>query len=331
MVKSYKLIKYYPGSPKVGTLVEEEEELEGYIYKFNSGNDVQFIGGFSRFDKYQIENYPEFWEKQEDWDESLEEAKRRYPIGTKIMTFVTGRTFISNGIFKIVKTSTGIPIVATNIETGLAVRNDHGKWAEIIEKPEILTVPDNSYIIATSGGPTEYKICINKDDSNYIDLIYSEESIYKKHVNIREANKYFKEGYWKLKEKEAKEYEIATLKYNDDNVKCYLDSNGEYNYKKNLGSNKTSSSLENCLNNNWSIFKVRRVSDGETFKIGNIVQLETCNGNYWHVTNCIIKSIKEENNKLIFIIRQGKSESTYDQDISRWRKVKRKHLNDKTR
>lgn len=50
-MKKYKLIKIFPGSPSLGTIIEDTGQGS---YKMNNS---QYYG------KINIENYPEFWEE----------------------------------------------------------------------------------------------------------------------------------------------------------------------------------------------------------------------------------------------------------------------------
>lgn len=56
-MKKYKLIKEYPGSPKLGTIVEKDERCGSHIYKYRESN--------SNFGvlKYHVEDNPEYWEE----------------------------------------------------------------------------------------------------------------------------------------------------------------------------------------------------------------------------------------------------------------------------
>lgn len=57
-MKKYKLIKEYPGSPAVGTLVEKEPSSKSYFFK--SGNkNLCVINN-------HVENNPEYWEEIDD-------------------------------------------------------------------------------------------------------------------------------------------------------------------------------------------------------------------------------------------------------------------------
>ena len=72
-MKTYRLIKTYPGSPKLGTIVYFETED---YYMTNMEN------GFKLFPKKIVENYPEFWELvvEKDYEIlSLIEGKFIYP------------------------------------------------------------------------------------------------------------------------------------------------------------------------------------------------------------------------------------------------------------
>ena len=56
-MKKYKLIKEYPGSPKLGTIVEKDERYGSYIYKYIESN--RNLGVL----KYHVEDNPEYWEE----------------------------------------------------------------------------------------------------------------------------------------------------------------------------------------------------------------------------------------------------------------------------
>ena len=65
----YKLIKEYPGSIKLGTIVYLETEDN---YMTNMEND------FKLFPKKIVENYPEFWEEVVEKDYEILEVKGKY-------------------------------------------------------------------------------------------------------------------------------------------------------------------------------------------------------------------------------------------------------------
>jgi hypothetical protein len=54
-MKKYKLIKLYPNSPVLGTVVIYSEDHQ--IYNYNGGNY------YTEFPKHQVENLPEYWEE----------------------------------------------------------------------------------------------------------------------------------------------------------------------------------------------------------------------------------------------------------------------------
>lgn len=101
---------------------------------------------------------------------------------------------------------------------------------------------------------------------------------------VFEANQYFKDGDWK----EVKEYKI----------------------------------LETCPITG-TIYKIKRLSDNETFTVGDYVQLSYFKDSWWASTNCKIKEIKEENNVITFNIAENGSESDYTFSLDQWRKVKK--------
>ena len=68
-MKTYCLIKTYPSSPKLGTIVYLETEDN---YMTNMEND------FELFPKKIVENYPEFWEEVVEKDYEILEIKHKY-------------------------------------------------------------------------------------------------------------------------------------------------------------------------------------------------------------------------------------------------------------
>ena len=56
-MKKFRLIREYPGSPKLGTIVEKDERYGSHIYKYIESN--------SNFGvlKYHVEGNPEYWEE----------------------------------------------------------------------------------------------------------------------------------------------------------------------------------------------------------------------------------------------------------------------------
>jgi hypothetical protein len=63
-MQKYKLIKEYPGSPKLGVIYREEKESTGY-FRFYDGTD-EIKGYHLVIKKEGIKNYPEFWEEVEE-------------------------------------------------------------------------------------------------------------------------------------------------------------------------------------------------------------------------------------------------------------------------
>lgn len=56
-MRKFRLIREYPGSPKLGTIVEKDERCGSHIYKYRESN--------SNFGvlKYHVEGNPEYWEE----------------------------------------------------------------------------------------------------------------------------------------------------------------------------------------------------------------------------------------------------------------------------
>lgn len=55
-MRKFRLIKEYPGSPKLGTIVEKDERYGSHIYKYKGSNDSFGVL------KYHVEDNPEYWE-----------------------------------------------------------------------------------------------------------------------------------------------------------------------------------------------------------------------------------------------------------------------------
>lgn len=60
----YKLIKIYPGSPELGTIVEKG--YTGYVPEGHSKS----LGSWSLANEL-VENYPEFWQPESEWMSKL--------------------------------------------------------------------------------------------------------------------------------------------------------------------------------------------------------------------------------------------------------------------
>ena len=55
-MKTYKLIKEYPGSPELGTVCEERNNKSSFCYYFEGEKNIGIT-------KDQVENHPDFWEE----------------------------------------------------------------------------------------------------------------------------------------------------------------------------------------------------------------------------------------------------------------------------
>ena len=58
-MKKYKLIKEYPGSPKLGTVCEQRINGSSFRYYFEKEQCLGIL-------KYQVESQPEYWEEVND-------------------------------------------------------------------------------------------------------------------------------------------------------------------------------------------------------------------------------------------------------------------------
>ena len=88
----YKLIKEYPGSPKLGTIVYLETKDN---YMTNMEND------FKLFPKKIVENYPEFWKKVIEKDYKILSFKSNEGNIVDLSYFTCEEDFIGNSIWKI--------------------------------------------------------------------------------------------------------------------------------------------------------------------------------------------------------------------------------------
>ena len=162
---TYKLIKKYPRSPELGTILRE---------------------GIGRIDtedwiKTHPEEAKEFWEKQEDWEALLKEAEEKYPIGTKIKS--------EEDVIYTVKKSPvhdsswcgwGSPVNVIYVEVesdtpicGVVLYGGEKKtWYEIIEKPKAYKVlklrykEDKSIAVLDFDGTFVYQRNIGQGDGS---------------------------------------------------------------------------------------------------------------------------------------------------------------------
>ena len=59
MMRKYKLIKEYPGSPELGTICEERNRNGSFCYYFEGEKNLGIL-------KNQVENQPEYWQEVND-------------------------------------------------------------------------------------------------------------------------------------------------------------------------------------------------------------------------------------------------------------------------
>lgn len=67
----YLLVKEYPGSPELGTIVMLREcgaydKYQGYCLEKDFNDNIAH-----GYDSYEVENYPEFWRPESEWISSL--------------------------------------------------------------------------------------------------------------------------------------------------------------------------------------------------------------------------------------------------------------------
>jgi len=89
-MKKYKLIREYPNSPDIGTILYEKEKC------YSWDNEGPYEGRV--FDKDIIQNYPEFWEEmKEEKKYSISEILEAYRTAQYYIGF---RAIISTDIIK---------------------------------------------------------------------------------------------------------------------------------------------------------------------------------------------------------------------------------------
>lgn len=68
MITKYELIKEYPGSPKLGYILELEKGENPSIWITKKGDNTQVILNYAMYNNTYIfpEKYPEFWKPIED-------------------------------------------------------------------------------------------------------------------------------------------------------------------------------------------------------------------------------------------------------------------------
>lgn len=129
--------------------------------------------------------------------------------------------------------------------------------------------------------------------------------------------------FWKVVKEE---YEILSLKYNDDpdTGLCFKDEEDDtFKYKNNLGNGHEGSPAKNCLDNGWSIHSIRRIHDDKVFTLGDkvlhknnvsnrngiIVRFHVLSNGVWFKTNnfdtpmCYILYVKPK--KVLFKTEDG--------------------------
>jgi len=165
----YRLIKEYPGSPKLGTKVNYSDKHQ--IYNYNGGNF------YTELPKHQVENLPEFWEKVDNSEELLKEAALKYPKGTKYIaanrvnlgsrdtTFTNG---ISTGKFDIVKyyEISGKEIFHITGESNKSVYLN-GEWAEIIQEPKEYEILSYECLYSNGTSSTDRQIFVKQSNGDY--------------------------------------------------------------------------------------------------------------------------------------------------------------------
>lgn len=255
-MKKYKLIKEYPGSPELGTIVTEKKSpVFGKIYTYLHDMAISALS---------IENQPEYWE---------EIIELCVPIGTKF-------TDICKNVCKIKEVKGDSVLIHHSsfcIDYKINIVNKYfkeGSW-KIYE--------EERYFKCLR--PDDWAMTI-KNNNGY--LIFP--GSFKAHITNVSILDHFKNSfYWKevtKKEYEAQflDYEILSFKsstsivlYNRDtqlkDTYCQID--GKYPFY----------TLEECLANKWTIHSVKRLSDGEIFTVGDKI---TGKSKY----NCTINTIE---------------------------------------
>lgn len=313
-MKKYKLIKEYPGSPKLGTVVHNKRDPKWY----HAVDNEDIFRGHN-----EIENHPEFWE------EIVE-----YPIGTKAKNHFTQAIYTKEIDGWYTSSKTGYNDDSINKSKHITIN----KSKEVIEKDyEILSfkTPNNTSLMVGKtnlGWFTGIKEVGNNDFRSEEWLIkhnYLIESIrrlsdgeiftvgdecnpigeYSNNIGTIDKIEFCKAGYLRLaseknwymningiehsKKPLDKDYEILS-------IKCDIKGFGDYILNK-LPNGKFANEYKQYKqiefdSKFYEIYQVKRLSDGEVFTIGdNIVFLaEKPHLNY----RSNIKSFKVEQNTI---------------------------------
>lgn len=117
-------------------------------------------------------------------------------------------------------------------------------------------------------------------------------------------------------EVKEKDYEVLTMKGSkkEGDILYRVNDDGTVNPWGN-----PMKSVEDALNHGYTIYSIKRISDEEVFTIGDPVML---NASWTSGDTFISKITLNENNEIVFRIRQGKYESSYPKaHLEEWTKT----------
>ena len=263
-MKKYKLVKIYPGSPKINSIYEKIVgpcgRESGVMYK-NLNKDGACL------DSLVIENEPEHWEEIIDKNPLKLEVGKEY-----ILQYVHCKSKPQH--VKITRfTKQGYPWqerVRDGGCRGIVSPGCYKLIEEIIEYPIGTKAEDNR---------------INKTFTKEVDGWYT--SFKTGHTDKSISNaKHIKV----LEEIIDKDYEILSLKCLEDN-EIFYNNNNIYKFLFNK--------LEYYLKNGYIIHSVKRLSDGEVFTVGDVSNIGIING--FHIKHnllMVISTISQIGNML---------------------------------
>jgi hypothetical protein len=129
-------------------------EIKGVTLKVNKFVIMKNPEYFEITEEQLAKMYPSEWELASKKEYLLQEAKKKYPIGTKFISPSSGKESVSNGIFRWNRDS---------VFSNQMCVYYRGKWAEI--------VPNKKYILTTEDGVDKYEgdmmYAVNKKTLNF--------------------------------------------------------------------------------------------------------------------------------------------------------------------
>jgi len=260
-IRKFKLIKEYPNSPKLGSIME-----------YYSNWNMYGINQICYYNKSVVENNPEYWQEITEYNLTYcnlvnGQYYTTYYKGQGLYTFKQGFNLWISHENKIVITSNSGNITPQNgfHEFRLATKEEINLLKE--------ELPVGTKIVDTNPDTEGYTYTKQKDGRwkmNNIDMFSIAES------SIGEGKRFRL-----VEEKPKKEYEILEYEYLVTKERVTLRKNGTYYAKEHLGDDVRGATLEEFYSfyspDTHRIISIKRLSDNEIFSIGDNVQYDPSN------------------------------------------------------